>query len=167
MKRKAIILLVGPVMLVMLVGSKTAAQTLPQRLPLTPSLDFRLRTPSHEFRQVPIGDMAPAANSEYLLRDYFKRIGADTPRRTYLADYPQGIYGMRRTELSRMGTAMRGAEMAASVALFMGAIGNTTGWFSEDVTWMMMGASALGGALWGGTAGYENPNFRIRYTFEP
>ena len=77
------------------------------------------------------------------------------------------FYGMRRYEMTQFQCALTGAGMASSLALFVGAVGNTLGVFEENSTWYLVGAAAAAGAYLGGTVGADNLNYRVRYRWEP
>lgn len=54
-----------------------------------------------------------------------------------------------------------GAGSAGTLAMFVGAIGNTLGAFDEDTTWIMTGAAAAAGAL------YSASHFNVRMSLGP
>lgn len=84
----------------------------------------------------------------------------------FLAMHTAQFLGIRRVELNRMQTTLKGAEVAASSAFFLGAVGNSLGLWEEKATWWMVGGAALLGALYGGTGGYEDPNWRYEFRWE-
>jgi hypothetical protein len=57
--------------------------------------------------------------------------------------------------------ALYGAGTAGTLAMFIGAIGNTLGAFDEDTTWIMTGAAAAAGAL------YSVSHFNVRMSLGP
>jgi len=57
--------------------------------------------------------------------------------------------------------ALYGAGTAGTLAMFLGAIGNTLGAFDEDTTWIMTGAAAAAGAL------YSVSHFSVRMSLGP
>ncbi|MCI0452991.1 MAG: hypothetical protein L0Z51_11490 [Candidatus Latescibacteria bacterium] len=57
---------------------------------------------------------------------------------------------------TRFDAMLLGAGTAGTLALFVGAIGNTLGAFDEDTTWIMTGAAAAAGAL------YSGSRFKVR-----
>jgi hypothetical protein len=106
---------------------------------------------------------APAG--EYRLENYFLSTRHALPANSYLTARPDLIYGLERVELSRTETAMRGFAMGASAGLFAGAVAGTMGLWDEDTSWALIGALGALGAIFGGTRGYEDPSWRIRYRF--
>lgn len=70
------------------------------------------------------------------------------------------LYGIRRVELNRGQTAMKGADLAGKMGLFAGAMASSFGWMSEsEALWLAGGAAALG-AVYGAAVGYESTAFR-------
>jgi len=63
---------------------------------------------------------------------------------------------------TRFDATLQSAATAATLGMFVGAIGNTLGWFDERTTWIMTGGLAAAGALYGGTTWQQEPTFRIR-----
>jgi hypothetical protein len=62
---------------------------------------------------------------------------------------------------TRLEAALYGAGTAATLGMFVGAVGNTLGWFGEDATWIMTGALATMGAIYSG-ATYEPEPLQLR-----
>ncbi len=81
---------------------------------------------------------------EYLLRDA-------APAGGYLAVSldPRGPQCV--TPTNRFNAMLNGAGAATSMAMFLGAVGTTLGWFSEDTSWAITGAMAAVGAIYAGT----------------
>ena len=104
-----------------------------------------------------------APTSEYRLENYFLRARHALPANSYLIASPDLIYGLERIELSRTETALRGLSMGASAGLFAGAVAGTMGLWDEDTSWAIVGALGALGAIFGGTRGYEDPSWRVRY----
>lgn len=59
-----------------------------------------------------------------------------------------------------------GAGTAATLGMFMGAIGNTLGVFDERTTWLITGSLAAAGAVYGGTHYEPAPAFRLRLSHD-
>ncbi|HXV14627.1 MAG TPA: hypothetical protein VEC56_10535, partial [Candidatus Krumholzibacteria bacterium] len=57
---------------------------------------------------------------------------------------------------TRFDAMLFGAGTAGTLAMFVGAIGNTLGAFDEDTTWIITGAAAAAGAL------YSGSRFKVR-----
>lgn len=72
----------------------------------------------------------------------------------------------RVIELSRFSCALYGADLGAGAASTLGGIGLVSGLCKERTAGYLMGAGALLGAIWGGTAGAEDSRFRIRVGVE-
>ncbi|HET6348456.1 MAG TPA: hypothetical protein VFH88_05160 [Candidatus Krumholzibacteria bacterium] len=51
---------------------------------------------------------------------------------------------------TRFDAILGGAGAATSLGMFIGAVGTSLGWFSEDTSWAITGAMAAVGALYGG-----------------
>jgi hypothetical protein len=70
-------------------------------------------------------------------------------------------------ELSRFSCAIHGADLGAGTASTLGGLGLFAGLWGEKTTGYLMGAGAILGALWGGTAGADDSRFRIRVGADP
>ena len=70
-------------------------------------------------------------------------------------------------ELSRFACAIYGADLGAGTASALGGVGLVSGLWGEKTTGYLMGAGAILGALWGGTAGASEDRFRIRIGVDP
>jgi hypothetical protein len=57
---------------------------------------------------------------------------------------------------------MHGADLGAGTASALGGLGLVSGVWGEKTTGYLMGAGAILGAIWGGTAGADNSGFRMR-----
>ncbi len=65
---------------------------------------------------------------------------------------------------TRFDAVLQGAGTAATLGLFLGAVGNTLGWFDEDTSWWLTGSLATAGALYAGSKYEPEPTLRIRWT---
>jgi len=131
-----------------------------------PSTQFRLNDTTRERSLLRDSWMVyNAPTSEYRLENYFLRSRQALPANSYLTARPDVIFGLERVELNRTETAMRGFAMGASAGLFAGAVAGTMGLWDEDTSWALIGALGALGAVFGGTKGYEDPSWRIRYRF--
>jgi hypothetical protein len=99
------------------------------------------------------------------MRRYYLRNSTSLPAGASLAAYSAQFYGFKVEELSAVDLALEGAGTAASLSLFVGAIGNTLGLWEEDKTWLMVGAMSALGAAWGASK-VDDPNWRIRLRWE-
>ena len=61
---------------------------------------------------------------------------------------------------SRFDAMLFGAGAAGTLAMFVGAIGNTIGAFDEDTAWIMTGAAAAAGAIYNGSRFKVNASLR-------
>jgi hypothetical protein len=129
-----------------------------------PSTQFRLDDPTGKRSLLRDSwKVYNARSSEYRFENYFLRTRQALPANSYLTARPDVIYGLERIELSRTDTAMRGLAMGASAGLFAGAVAGTMGLWDEDTSWAIVGALGALGAIFGGTKGYDDPSWRIRY----
>jgi hypothetical protein len=71
---------------------------------------------------------------------------------------------LHTVRLSRFATTAYGADRGANAGLFLGGIGNLIGAWDEKTAFYLMGAGAALGAIWGGTAGADDPAFNVRVT---
>jgi hypothetical protein len=62
---------------------------------------------------------------------------------------------------TRFEAVMQGAGTAATLGLFLGAVGNTLSWFDEETTWWITGGLAAVGAAYAG-ATYQEPENGLR-----
>lgn len=139
-----------------------------QSLTIADRLEFRLQNRLLE-RADAAGDQTAAARGlgGYFLRDYFYEHGVRLDSDAHLLVHSERFIGLRQYELSRLGCTLQGAEMGATVGFFLGALGHLTGTLDERSVWILTGGLTAAGAIWGGTAGAEDPNFRFRYRWEP
>jgi hypothetical protein len=56
-----------------------------------------------------------------------------------------------------------GAGAATGLGMFLGAVGTTLGWFSEDTSWAFTGAMAAAGAIYAGTRYEVKPNLNFNW----
>jgi len=68
----------------------------------------------------------------------------------------------RTVELSRFSCLVHGADLGAGTASSLAGLGLVTGVMGQKSAGYLLGASAILGALWGGTIGANDPNFRVR-----
>jgi hypothetical protein len=68
------------------------------------------------------------------------------------------------TPPTRFDAALNGAGRAATLGMFLGAIGNTLGWFDEETTWWMTGSLAAVGAVYAGAKYEPQPGVRLRWS---
>jgi hypothetical protein len=99
------------------------------------------------------------------IRDYRVTSVAGIPSDSYLAAYSAAWYGYQFEELSQVDLALEGMGTGATLGLFIGAIGNTLGFWDEDKSWMMVGAMSALGAAWGASK-VEDPAWRIRLKWD-
>jgi hypothetical protein len=96
-----------------------------------------------------------------LLSSYMARDRGDTAAPAYLTLSLNPLTIQPYMPASRFDAAMLGAGTAGTLGMFIGALGNTFGLFDEKTTWMLTGALAAGGALYGGA------NYEVRATLRP
>ena len=95
---------------------------------------------------------------------YFLRGGLDETRTGYLN------LSLSMSALSwyqpptRFDAVLNGAGSAGTVGMFIGAIGNTLGWFDEETTWWLAGSLATVGAVYAGTRYEPQPGLRLRWS---
>ena len=66
---------------------------------------------------------------------------------------------------TRFEAVLQGAGGAATLGMFLGAIGNTLGWFDEETTWWLTGSLATVGAVYTGAKYQEpEPGLRIKWS---
>ena len=99
--------------------------------------------------------------------NFFESYLRNSAERTYsgpdLVAYSHRFYGIERYEVTRLNMVLEGAGAGATLGLFMGAVGTTTGLFDEQTGFYLMGAAAALGALLNGTVGADDPAKRVRY----
>jgi len=100
---------------------------------------------------------SPVEGLHYSLDNRFLRDRINAPAQGYLAvSLDMGSMQWYRAP-TRFEAVMSGAGAAASLGMFVGAIGTTLGWFDEDTSWALTGALAAAGAFYG----------NARYDLEP
>jgi hypothetical protein len=95
--------------------------------------------------------------SQYLSRNPRDRF--DPPSTGYLTISLNPLAAYRPA--TRSEAMLVGAGAAGTLAMFVGALGNTLGAFDEDTAWILTGAAAAAGAIYGGTY------YRIQPTLRP
>jgi hypothetical protein len=147
------------VLLIILNGSLTAASA--QTLLTTKNVEVSFQ--NHLLRGAVLRDQA--GTGDEFLRRYYLQNNARLSSDASLAAYSAKFYGLEVEELSAVDLALEGAGTAASLSLFVGAIGNTLGLWDEDKTWLMVGAMSALGAAWGASK-VDDPKWRIRLRWE-
>ena len=105
---------------------------------------------------------APAGNLRYSFGDFMLRDRVAPPQ-GYLS-VSLDISGLQwYAPPTRFQSVMNGAGAAASLGMFVGAIGTTLGWFGEDETWAMVGAMAAAGMLYGNARYEAHPRLGISW----
>jgi hypothetical protein len=106
-----------------------------------------------------------ATHSSRLIRDYspFRRVGV--PAGSYLASYPAYMYGLEKYELSPSTMVLLGASVGAQAGMFLGAVGNTLGLWSEKTTWALVGVMSVAGGSWFGIKA-NDPSWRSVYRWK-
>lgn len=85
-----------------------------------------------------------------LLSTYLARDRSGTPAPAYLTFSLNPLTIQPYAPTTRFDAMWVGAGTAGTLGMFIGALGNTFGLFDEETTWMLTGALAAGGALYGG-----------------
>ncbi len=124
-------------------------------------LQFSLRDAATELPAWTTRPAAPAVRDLMLHPHMANRAGA-VPLSGVLTTQPLHFIGLESYELTRTQTMLNAAGTAGSMGMFVGAVGQLFG-MNEKTIWLMTGAAAAAGAAWGTTAGYQDPNYRIRY----
>lgn len=101
--------------------------------------------------------------SENFLRDYLRQVGEASFAGAHLFTFADRLYGLERIDVSTPQLMLEGAGAGATLGMFMGAVGMTTGLFDEDTGWYITGAAAALGAFLNGTIGGDEPHERVRY----
>jgi len=65
---------------------------------------------------------------------------------------------------TRFDAVLHGAGTAATLGMFLGAVGNTLGWFDEETTWWMTGSLAAVGAAYAGVKYEPQPKVRLQWS---
>jgi hypothetical protein len=87
------------------------------------------------------------------------------PDGAYLAAYTARWYGYEVEELSAADLALEGVGMGATMGMFLGAVGQSLGFWDEDKTWLMVGAMSAIGAAWTASK-VEDPSWRYRLRWD-
>jgi hypothetical protein len=96
-----------------------------------------------------------------LLSNYLSRHHANVPAPAYLTFTISPFTTTQYAPQTRFDAMLFGAGAAGTLAMFVGAIGNTIGAFDENTTWIMTGAAAAAGAI------YSGSRFKINATLRP
>lgn len=96
-----------------------------------------------------------------LLSNYLSRTRADVPAPSYLTFTISPFTTAQYVPETRFDAMLFGAGAAGTLAMFVGAIGNTIGAFDENTAWIMTGAAAAAGAI------YSGSRFKINATLRP
>jgi hypothetical protein len=107
------------------------------------------------------------APGDRFLQDYLTRSAGAPFSGLYLTRHTARFYGWQEVKLSRFDCALQSADMAATLGLFLGAVGTTSGAWDEDSAWYLMGAAAAVGAILGASVGANDPKSRVRLRMEP
>ena len=106
----------------------------------------------------------PSPGLEGLTQDFMLRDGLSTTGSGYLnLSLSMSAMSWYRPP-TRFDAVLHGAGTAATLGLFLGAVGNTLGWFDEDTSWWLTGSMATVGALYAGSKYEPEPTLRIRWT---
>lgn len=98
--------------------------------------------------------------SNYVVRDRSDAIAPALLTVSLNPFAPQGY-----VPASRFDAMLFGAGTAGTLAMFIGAIGNTVGAFDEDTTWLLTGAAAAAGALYSGARYQIRPGLHLQTGF--
>ena len=96
------------------------------------------------------------------LGDYLLRSGGPTGGYLTVSLDPRGPQCY--TPTNRFNAMLNGAGAATSMAMFLGAVGTTLGWFSEDTSWAITGAMAAAGAIYAGTHFQAQPTLKFNWS---
>lgn len=145
-----------------------ATPALAQSLTLSNKLELRLQNRLFAEDGRYDGELVrkPGLN-EYLLQKHFQRNAVQPHPDAFLSLTAGRLCGIRRYELSRIDCALQGGEIGATMGLFLGAVGTTTGIWDESSSWYLLGAMTAIGAILGGTIGADEPQWRVRYQWDP
>jgi hypothetical protein len=91
-------------------------------------------------------------------QSYFRSNGLDPARTGYLSLSLSMSSLQWYTPPTRFEAVMDGAGRAATLGMFIGAVGNTLGWFDEKTTWWLTGSLATVGAVYAGTQYEPQPS---------
>jgi hypothetical protein len=96
-----------------------------------------------------------------LLSNYLARTRAEVPAPASLTFTISPFTKTEYVPETRFDAMLFGAGAAGTLAMFVGAIGNTIGAFDENTAWIMTGAAAAAGAI------YSGSRFKINATLRP
>ena len=97
-----------------------------------------------------------------LLSTYMARDRGDELAPAYLSFSLNPLTIQPYTPASRFEAMMFGAGSAGTMGMFIGALANTFGLFDEETTWILTGALAASGAIYGGARYEVRPQFGIQ-----
>jgi hypothetical protein len=114
-------------------------------------------------RVAPVDFHTPASGSglQYSFGDYLLRDSSPTSGYLTVSLDPRGPQCY--TPTNRFNAMLNGAGAATSLGMFLGAVGTTFGWFSEDTSWAITGAMAAAGALYTGAHYQVQPNLNFKW----
>jgi len=104
---------------------------------------------------------APAPGLQYSFGDYMLRDRAGSPSGGYLTVTLRDMQWYAPP--TRFDAILGGAGAATSLGMFLGAVGTTLGWFSEDTSWAITGAMAAAGAIYAGTRYQAQPRLNFNW----
>ncbi len=99
---------------------------------------------------MPAPDQAPLS-SGILLSNYFAQHRHASAPRGYLTIALNPFAAQSYVPPTRLDAMLFGAGTAGTLAMFVGALGTTLGAFDEDTAWILTGAAAGAGAIYGGS----------------
>lgn len=100
---------------------------------------------------------------QYSFGDFLLRDGAGTPSTGYLAVTLNPGMSTWYVPPTRFDAILTGAGAAASLGMFLGAVGTTLGWFDEDTSWAITGAMAAAGAIYAGAKYQPLPSLKFNW----
>ena len=95
-----------------------------------------------------------------LLSNYLSRQRAEIPAPATLTFTISPFSTTAYVPETRFDAMLFGAGAAGTLAMFVGAIGNTIGAFDENTAWIMTGAAAAAGAIYSGSRFNVNASLR-------
>ncbi len=104
---------------------------------------------------------ASPGSLQYTLGDYLTRSGGPAGGYLTVTLDPRGPQCW--TPPNRFNAMLNGAGAATSMAMFLGAVGTTLGWFSENTSWAITGAMAAAGAIYAGAHYQVQPNLNFNW----
>jgi hypothetical protein len=109
---------------------------------------------------------SPASDGglQYSFGDYMLRDRVGSPHPGYLA-VTLSLHDLEwYAPPTRFDAILGGAGAATSLGMFLGAVGTTLGWFSEDTSWAITGAMAAAGAIYAGTRYQVQPRLNFNWS---